>query len=392
MNVVHVPRFMRALLRAGVVVGLALAAGCAQLPAASVNLKVLNDELFAPLPVVDTQAVFELSPAMKAYADGELAALATLRDPRRALLDALYQKGRLRLDYDSSFTRTAAQAFDARSGNCLSLVIMTASFARYLGLPVSFQAVLTEDIYSHNGPLVVASGHVNLVLGAPVRRVFSRDEGETLVVDFMAQSELRGQRTRPLDESTVLAMFLNNRAAEMLALGHLPGAYAHARAALLLEPSYRNAVNTLGVIYNNAGHSAAAGASFREVLAADPNHLGALTNLLGWHRRQGHHEEAATLAHRLEQLQPNPPFRLYAQGMEAMRSGDFARAQELLARELRLQPFQDEVHFGLAQAYLKLGQTAAAERHLQQARDLSNTRTMHQRYSAKLEQLRTQMR
>ena len=222
----------------------AMTTGCALAPPAKVNLSVLHDELFAPLAPVDTTMVFELSPAMKAYADTELAALARLKDPRRALLDALYQKGRLRLDYDSSFTRTAAQAFEAKSGNCLSLAIMTASFARYLGLPVSFQAVLTEDIYSRSGPLFLASGHVNLVLGPPVRRAYSRDD-DSLVVDFLAQSDLRGQRTRPLDERTVLAMFLNNRSAELLAQGQLAKAYAHARAALLLEPTHHNAVNTL---------------------------------------------------------------------------------------------------------------------------------------------------
>ena len=369
----------------------AMTTGCALAPPARVNLSVLHDELFSPVPAVDTSTVFELSPAMKAYADTELAALAQLRDPRRALLDALYQKGRLRLDYDSSFTRTAGQAFEARSGNCLSLVIMTASFARYLGLPVSFQAVLTEDIYSRSGPLFLASGHVNLVLGPPVRRAYSRDDFDSLVVDFLAQSELRGQRTRPLDERTVLAMFLNNRSAELLVQGQLATAYAHARAALLLEPAHRNAVNTLGVIYNSAGHFAAAGASFLEVLAAEPNHVSAVTNRLAWVQRHGQPEEAAALAARLQQLQPEPPFKLFAQGLEAMRNGDFAGARDLLARELRLQPFQDEVHFWLAQAYLKLGKIAAAERHLQHARDLSNTRNMHDRYSAKLEQLRTQM-
>ncbi len=375
----------------GVVALTMLTTGCALAPPAQVNLAVLHDEFFEPVAPVDIRAVFELSPAMKAYADTELAALARLKDPRRALLDALYQKGRLRLDYDSSFTRTASQAFEARSGNCLSLVIMTASFAKYLGIEVSFQAVLAQDIYSRSGPLFVASGHVNLVLGAPVRRAYDRYETETLVVDFLAQSELRGQRTRPLEERTVLAMFLNNRSAELLAQGQLSGAYAHARSALLLEPTHRNAVNTLGVIYNSAGHFAAAAASFREVLAEEPNHLGALTNLLGWHRRQGHSHEAAALADRLEQLQPEPPFKLFAQGLEAMQGGDFARARDLLARELRLQPFQDEVHFWLAQAYLKLGQASAAERHLQQARDHSNTRSTHDRYSAKLEHLRAHM-
>ena len=365
--------------------------GCAIAPPPKASLAVLHDELFAPLPTLDTSVVFELSPAMKAYADTELAALARMNDPRRALVEALYQKGRLRLDYDSSFTRTAAQAFDARSGNCLSLVIMTASFAKYLGLPVSFQAVLSEDIYSRSGRLYMASGHVNLVLGAPVRRAYARDETETLVVDFLAQSELRGQRTRPLDEGTVLAMYLNNRAAELLAQGQLTEAYAFARSALLHEPTHRNAVNTLGVIYNRAGQLAAAGAAFREVLAEEPNHLSALTNMVGWHQRQGQLEQAAVLAAKLERLQPDPPFKLFALGLEAMRSGDFAKARDLLARELRVQPFQDEVHFWLAQAYLGLGQTAAAQRHLQQARDLSSTRSMHDRYNAKLEQLRTQL-
>ena len=110
MNVVHVSHSMRWLLMVLVALGALTTTGCALAPPARVNLDVLHDELFLPVPAVSTSAVFELSPAMKAYADTELAALARMKDPRRALLDALYQKGRLRLDYESSFTRTASQA------------------------------------------------------------------------------------------------------------------------------------------------------------------------------------------------------------------------------------------------------------------------------------------
>jgi hypothetical protein len=52
------------------------------------------------------------------------------REVRQLLFDALYGNGRLRLDYDSAMTRNATEAFAARSGNCLSLVLMTAAFAR----------------------------------------------------------------------------------------------------------------------------------------------------------------------------------------------------------------------------------------------------------------------
>ena len=126
-----------------------------------------------------------------------LAPLARHADPRRELIAALYSKGRLRLDYDASSTRSASQAFASRAGNCLSLVIMTASFARQLGLPVSFQAVQTDDIYSRSGGLYMASGHVNLVLGPPAARSgYSQVSRESLTIDFIPQDELRGQRTR----------------------------------------------------------------------------------------------------------------------------------------------------------------------------------------------------
>ena len=60
----------------------------------------------------------------------------------RALIDALYGKGgELKLEYDAEYTRNAAEAFDARAGNCLSFVLMTAAFAKELGIHVAYQKV-----------------------------------------------------------------------------------------------------------------------------------------------------------------------------------------------------------------------------------------------------------
>ena len=137
---------------------------------------------------------------------------------RQALIDALYVKDALHLAYDAEATRTAAEAFDARAGNCLSLVLMTAAFARHLELPVSYQQVLVDEEYTRAGDLYFASGHVNVMLGrhGPPARV---DEAHWLVIDFLPQLQLRGQRTIEIAEDTVVAMFLNNRAAEALARG-----------------------------------------------------------------------------------------------------------------------------------------------------------------------------
>ena len=369
---------------------LLLLAACAAPLAPPAAAPLLHDELFPAQGIApDTRRVFAMSEAMKTYADTELATALRGGDPRRALIDALYAKGQLRLDYDSTLTRNAAEAFTDRAGNCLSLVIMTASFARHLGLPVSFQSVLGDDFYSRSGQIMMASGHVNLVLDRISRSGFGRENQDTLTVDFLSQDELRGQRTKVLDEATVVAMYLNNRAAEFLVDGRLHEAYAFARGALLHDPGFYAAANTLGVIYSRAGHVAPAVAAFRQALTGDPWLVSALSNLAQLLLREGQASEAAVLQARLDRLQPVAPFQFLNQGVLAMQAGHFSAALELFRRELRLQPFQDEVHFWVAQAYLQLGQKDRAARHLQRAADFSVSRGAHDRYNAKLEYLRS---
>ena len=367
-----------------------LSLGCAHAPAPVVPEQLLSDALFEPPSLApDPDQVFRMSPAMRDYAQSELAVLATRGDPRRALIAALYEKQQLRLDYDSTRTRDAAQAFAARAGNCLSLVIMTAVFAQHLGLQVSYQAVQTEDFYSRSGGLYLASKHVNLVLGPrPSRSSLDRGDGESLTVDFLPPSELRGQRSMPLESHTIVAMFFNNRAAELLAANRVAEAYWYARAALIQDPRFFSSANTLGVIYNRAGHRALAESAFRRVLLAEPEQVSALSNLVQLLQAQGRQDEAAPLALQLAQLQPEAPFHQFNLGRTAMAEGRFDDARKLFLRELRLQPYQDEVHFWAARAFWQLGQPQQAARHLRQAVEYSANRDAHDRYAAKLSHLR----
>ncbi len=365
-------------------------AGCASTPTPPVQpAPLLHDTLFErPAQLPDAAAVFSMSPAMRQFANTELRNISFHPDPRRALIDALY-RSRLRLAYDATVTRNAAEAFDAQSGNCLSLVIMTASFARHLDLPVGFQAVRTDEFYSRAGDLHLSSGHVNLVLDVPrPRQAFARNTDVALTIDFLPQDELRGQMTRPLSPETVVAMYFNNRAAELLSAGRTADAYWHARAALLQAPSFFTAANTLGVIYSRAGQAAAAEVAYRRVLEAEPDNVSALSNLVRLLQRQGREAETPALAARLAQLQPVPPFQHFYLGRQAMDSGDHAAARDHFLRELRLQPYQDEVHFWAAQAYWQLGQRDEAARHLAQARSHSPSPGLQERYAAKLDWLR----
>ncbi len=374
--------------------------GCASAPAPGPADPLLRDALYArPATALPSASeLFALSPAMKAFIVAEGQALSPLRDPRRALIEALHRSqapgvSGLRLEYESSHTRTAAEAFDARAGNCLSLVMMTAAFAKQLELSVSYQSVRVDEFYSRAGTLTLASGHVNLVLGPRATRgLLDRSNPELLVVDFLSPREIRQQQSLLLQEPTIVAMYFNNRAVELMAAERLDDAYWHAREALRHDPGFLHAANTLGVVHQRAGHVDAAEAAFRHVLQHDAQSVAALGNLVALLRGTGRAAEAATLADRLHALQPVPPFHWLRLGREALAAGDARQAVELLRRELRRQPEQDEVHFALAEAHLRLGDTARAQQHLVRAAEFSTRQSDQHRYAAKLSHLRAALR
>jgi hypothetical protein len=212
-----------------------------------------EEAAFAPV-AVDTSArdLFALTPEMRHFLRSDLSVLLHMEGRQEGLYQALRSQRYLKLDYDAAHTRTAAEAFRDRAGNCLSLVILSATLARDLGLSVSFQEVLGEDSWGLSGDFIVASGHVNLVLGQR-SGVLLGDESQARVVDFLPSDRARGYRTRRVGETTLVAMYQNNRAAEALVEGRLDEAYAWARAAVRTEPRRSASLNTLGVVYQRRG-------------------------------------------------------------------------------------------------------------------------------------------
>ena len=354
--------------------------------------RLFHDEMFAPSAErTDADAVLALSPSMRRYLATDITPKVFMRGPQRALLDALYAKGELKLDYDATMTRNAAQAFDARVGNCLSLVIMTAAFAREMGLPVRYQTVMVDDTWDRSGDLYFFIGHINISLGLSSHIYRSSEGGPTwLTVDFLPGQDLARQRTTVIGEERVLAMYMNNRAAEALARGRIDDAYAWVREAVRQDRQFGGGYNTLGVIYQRRGALPEAEAALRQALVAEPNNPHAMGNLVLVLQRQGREGEAQVLAATLKRLQPLAPFALFQQGMQAMRDGDYQRAKSLFEREIKRASEYHEFHFWLALAHIHLGETSAASKHLKIALENSTTREQQGLYAAKLDKLRAQ--
>src|SRR6202171_1908282 len=163
-------------------------AGCATVPVTQWPEDLFRDLFFVATPErVSAKDVFALSDEMRRYLD-EIAGLLRAKGRQQGLFDALYSKGQLHLDYDAVMTRNASQTFAARAGNCLSLVIMTAAFAKEIGLPVRYQRVFVDDAWSRSGDMYFASSHVNLTLG--IGHIGDRIldyESTPLTIDFLPQ-------------------------------------------------------------------------------------------------------------------------------------------------------------------------------------------------------------
>lgn len=364
---------------------------CATTPVTQRTGDLYRDDLFAaPSERIRVDSVFALSDDMKRYLRGEIASQLLAKGARRGLIDALYDKTQLKLEYDAEMTRNASQTFAARAGNCLSLVIMTSAFAKEMGLPVRYQRVFVDDTWSRSGDMYFASSHVNLTLG--IGHIGDRildEQTAPMTIDFLPAEDIRGRRMRTIGEETIVAMYMNNRAVESLAQGQLNNAYWWARKAIEHDPRFLSSYNTLGVIYRRHGNLQEAERILNHVLELEPGNTLVMSNLALVFNDQGRVAESKALTRKLEQLQPYPPFHFFNLGLTAMRNNDFKAAKDLFAKEVDRDAYYHEFRFWLGAAYLSLGEIEQARTQLALAMESSTTRKEHELYAAKLDRIRS---
>lgn len=356
--------------------------------------RMLADDTFRSfaLPVRPEQ-VFELTPEMLEFTRTRVEPQARRLGIRRALMDALYERSELLLQYDAEYTRTASQAFHERRGNCLSLAIMTAAIARSLDVPVRIRSVYVDEVWTRSKDLSFVTGHVNLTLSPRLRDGnWVSTEPDVWRVDFVPETRAYNRRAVDLSDSTVVAMFMNNRAAEALNRDQLDEAYWWAREAMLAEPRYLSAFNTMGVVYRRHGQLGKAEQVLKHVLSIEPSNAQALSNLAVVFAGQSREGERQQLLARLSELQPVPPFKFLDDGIAAMRRGDFVTARTLFDKELARSAFSDEAHFWRALASYAMQDVRSAAEHMRQAAESSQTLRQRDVYEAKLASIEAEQR
>jgi Flp pilus assembly protein TadD len=364
-----------------------LLAACASVPPTNIadepaRPSLYDDASFAPSSVaVSPEEIFALSPEMRNFLDTQIARRVTTEGKVPALVDALFDKSTIKFSYNAAETTNAAGVFASHSGNCLSYTIMTAAFAREMHIPVQFHVATFADVWDRSNDTDFLIGHVNLTLGFNYRKATDQ---QAQLVDFTAMNNAHGQLLDDIGEDVIVSMYLNNRAAEAMAHGKIDDAYWWARAATQSSPSFIAAYNTLGVIYMNHHNPAMAARVFERVLEREPENVLALSNESLALKAQGRTAEAAAMATRLAQIQPNPPFYYFTLGIQAMQQRDYKTAKAEFTKEVNRASYNHQFHFWLALAEYNLGEFGETRKQLTFAMENSPNDQQHDLYAAKL--------
>ncbi len=269
------------------------------------------------------------------------------------LVDFMVADDGLALRYLEQPTYGIAESYAQRKVNCLSFTLLFIAMARASGMHAYVQA--SDDALAMRvlGDTVYRATHVNA--GIEI-------DGREYTVDVGWRSVLAVRNPRDISDAQAIALLHNNNAVERLLLGDKEDAAKQIEVALSLDPASPTAWSNAGVVHWRAGRRNAAEHAYLQALKLKRDHLGALTNLVAMHRKNGDTRQADGYAKRLQRAQAVDPFSQFLIAQALANSGAYVDAIAHYRRAIRLLPGEPQFHRNLADAYQKQGDVAAAQR------------------------------
>ncbi len=271
----------------------------------------------------------------------------------QALIDFMIADDGLALRYQEQPTLGIAESFVQRRVNCLSFTMMFVAMARAAGIKAFAQA--SDDALSmrmQDGTLFRAT-HINA--GVLI-------EGERHSVDVGWRGVAAGRKPRRVSDARMVALLHNNHAVEHLLQGESGAAAEAIAAALALDAGSATLWSNAGVIHARAGRRDEAERAYLRAITLQRDHIGALANLVGFHRAGGNAKQLTLYEKRLQRAQALDPFSQFLIGQSRAEAGIPADAIAHYRRAIRMLPDEPQFHRSLAEAYQAMGDPVAATR------------------------------
>ncbi|MFM7783459.1 MAG: tetratricopeptide repeat protein [Gammaproteobacteria bacterium] len=286
-----------------------------------------GDEAIPPLPDAE---MLGLDAPMRAFLAANVSPGSGPPQRLHQLLQALLSPSSFGLQYTTD-TRSAADTFRGRNGNCLSFTALFVAMARELGLKARFQEVAILPDWEQRGDTLVLNRHVNA-------RVWLGSAGQQSV-DFASRGEAGGGlRERVISDQRAAAHFHSNLAVEKLQAGDARAAFLHMAKGLREDPAFVPLWVNLGALYSRHGHPQQAERAWLEAVRRDPGEVAAASNLALLYQRLGDAARAASWAERARHHRERNPYFRYALAKQALASGQPDLALAHLDAAIRAEP------------------------------------------------------
>lgn len=307
---------------------------------------------------------FEAPPELQAFARKSTLHLTGVRPKLQALLEGIYRpedQGGLGMTYDNAYTRTVAEAWRDRKGNCLTMTAFYVAACKSIDLKVQYAEALNTNRWRRVGSTIRFERHVVSLVQIPPT--------EDLVADFLPQLRRRMgvYRVEVLTERRMKALFFANRAVEHMDEGRLDLALDFAQTSIRVDPQLSVGWNIRGVVERNSGSVEAAEHSFRTALRLEPQDSTSLGNLETLLRVSGRDREAAALREQAHEIRKHDPYFNAFLAEEAMGEGDLDEALRRINTAIKIQPHDPDFHLARARIHLLAGKTDAAIKAIQEA-------------------------
>ncbi|UAA38451.1 tetratricopeptide repeat protein [Paraneptunicella aestuarii] len=303
------------------------------------------------------------------------------------LLKAIFDHSDINLYYLNNANTIAADTFDNKVANCLSMSIMTYALAKEADLNVDFQEVQIPEYWTRRDGYSFLNGHINVRLTPKVGKDQYYFSATGKIVDFYPLARKQHFPQNDAKVNRIIAMFYNNKGADALIQKDFTQAYAYFRSAILSDLSFQSSWTNLGTLYRMTEHYDWAEKTFLHAIKLDENDLTVWENLALLHKRLNRFDKADKIMARIEEKRKANPYYHYILGEEMLDKEEWEQAITHYKRAIRIDNSKHMFYFGLAKSYYGLGDKERSLYYMKKAARNADYIDERERYQGKMDLL-----
>ena len=336
------------------------------------------------VPDVD---LLHVSEPMRAFIAEEVGDVRVPTVKFRRLFRSLTRDGYFTANYIADSTRTAAETFHHKTGNCLSYTSMFIALAREADLDARFQIVRVPPNWDADSGYLIRYTHVNLVLKG---FMYDATNGQEFSVDFNDVLPDPDYPRYEISDEHATALYYANQSVANLRAGEMREAFAYLQKALDISPDNEDLWLNLGAFYGRLNKHEQALAAYKVALNLDPGSRGAISGLGRTHYLLGNLEEAEFYNDKVRRYRQRNPYYHFAVAQTEFDRARYEDALEAINTAINLKYRNGRFHFLKGLAEYKLGDLESAQISFRRADRFGNYRDLKQRYVSGYAQAGTQ--